>query len=66
MVAPNEGRSVAAQWGTQASSHTVRHCDPSIEQLWSQEDHVMLTPKTGQFCTFVLLYHYQMKKLHFY
>lgn len=44
----HEGRRVAAQWGVQAPSQRVGHLDTSIEQLWSQEDRVSLTPKTGQ------------------
>lgn len=47
-VEAHERRRVAAQRGVQVPSERVRHLDPSVKQLWSQEDSIMLTPKTGQ------------------
>lgn len=47
-VVAHERRRVAAQRGVQVPSERVRHLDPSVKQLWSQEDSIMLTPKTGQ------------------
>lgn len=47
-VVAHERRRVAAQRGVQVPSERVRHLDPSVKQLWSQEDSIMLIPKTGQ------------------
>ena len=47
-VVAHERRRVAAQWGVQVPTHRVRHLDPSVKQLRSQDDSIMLTPKTGQ------------------
>ena len=66
-VVAHERRRVAAQWGVQVPTHRIRHLDPSVKQLRSQDDSIMLTPKTEQrqlffFFFLKLLLHYRYLK----